>query len=917
MKEEKTQAQERRNVMKYTPMIQQYLAIKAQYQDAFLFFRLGDFYELFFEDALTASRELEITLTGREGGGEERIPMCGVPHHSVDAYIAQLIEKGYKVAICEQVEDPKQAKGVVRREVTRVITPGTVMEGKLLQDKENNYLLSALMGDAAFALAACDISTGEFHVTEVPTKSQLFDEIMQYRPSELVLLTGEETPEGEELSEQLALYSIVVTKRSVDIDMQEDTQAGFAALFSDVKSGRESTPTMLAASRGLLSYLKETQKRSLDHLHRVNLYEAAAFMVLDQFTRRNLELVETIREKSKKGSLLWLLDQTVTAMGGRLLRRWIDKPLLSKMEIERRQEAVQALLDGWLARDELRTCLKDVYDLERLAGRIAYGTASPRDLVQLKSSLRAIPMLKRTLRELAGDSGALRDVAGRLDPCPDIIDIIETSIVDDPPIAIKEGGLIKEGYHDYLDKLRTASREGKQWIAGLEQQERQVTGIRSLKVGYNKVFGYYIEVTKANLAALPEGRYERKQTLANAERFITPELKEKEALILEAEEKRSELEYQLFVEIREKIAYQVKRLQTLAVQVATVDVLQSFATVAQDNRYVKPEILADGQLVIQDGRHPVVEAVLRGEPFVPNDTELGTDQQILLITGPNMAGKSTYMRQVALIVIMAQIGSFVPAEFVQITPVDRIFTRIGAADDLVGGQSTFMVEMKEIEVTLSNAGERSLVIIDELGRGTSTSEGMSIAQAVIEYLHNDIGCKTLVSTHYHELSHLEATLGCLKNFHMAVNETEDNVIFLRKLIHGPADKSYGIYCAQIAGLPPRIIERANQLLDEYEGAVAREVMLEGEDLRLPEGSSSVAEPQIDLVRESVAVKIVEETEQLDLFGEPVRSVQEKKTDRPVANKTEEKALKKLREADLLNMTPMQAMNFLFELKQHM
>lgn len=920
MKEEKTQAQERRNVMKYTPMIQQYLAIKAQYQDAFLFFRLGDFYELFFEDALTASRELEITLTGREGGGEERIPMCGVPHHSVDAYIAQLIEKGYKVAICEQVEDPKQAKGVVRREVTRVITPGTVMEGKLLQDKENNYLLSALMGDSAFALAACDISTGEFHVTEVPTKSQLFDEIMQYRPSELVLLTGEETPEDEELSEQLALYSIVVTKRSVDIDMQEDSQAGFTALFSDVKSGRESTPTMLAASRGLLSYLKETQKRSLDHLHRVNLYEAAAFMVLDQFTRRNLELVETIREKSKKGSLLWLLDQTVTAMGGRLLRRWIDKPLLSRKEIERRQEAVQALLDGWLARDELRTCLKDVYDLERLAGRIAYGTASPRDLVQLKSSLRAIPMLKRTLRELAGDSGALRDVAGRLDPCPDIIDIIETGIVDDPPIAIKEGGLIKEGYHDYLDKLRTASREGKQWIAGLEQQERQVTGIRSLKVGYNKVFGYYIEVTKANLAALPEGRYERKQTLANAERFITPELKEKEALILEAEEKRSELEYQLFVEIREKIAHQVKRLQALAMQVATVDVLQSFATVAQDNRYVKPEILADGQLVIQDGRHPVVEAVLRGEPFVPNDTELGTDQQILLITGPNMAGKSTYMRQVALIVIMAQIGSFVPAEFVQITPVDRIFTRIGAADDLVGGQSTFMVEMKEIEVTLSNAGERSLVIIDELGRGTSTSEGMSIAQAVIEYLHNDIGCKTLVSTHYHELSHLEATLGCLKNFHMAVNETEDNVIFLRKLIHGPADKSYGIYCAQIAGLPPRIIERANQLLDEYEGAVAREVMSEGEDLRLPEGSSSVAEPQLDLVQEPVpasAVKIVEEIEQLDLFGEPVRSVQEKRTERPVANKTEEKALKKLREADLLNMTPMQAMNFLFELKQHM
>ncbi|MED0676727.1 DNA mismatch repair protein MutS [Aneurinibacillus thermoaerophilus] len=894
--------------MKYTPMIQQYLAIKAQYKDAFLFFRLGDFYELFFEDALTASRELEITLTGRDGGGEERIPMCGVPYHSVDTYIAQLIEKGYKVAICEQVEDPKQAKGVVRREVTRVITPGTVMEGKFLQDKENNYLVSVFQKDGVYALAACDISTGEFYTTEVGTRSLLLDEMMQYRPSEVVLLTGRE--EDDELGEMLVLYPIVVTKRPPDVaEDGEDVRAGFAALFSEVKGTKESTPAMLTATRGLLSYLRETQKRSLEHLHQVTLYEAASFMVLDQFTRRNLELVETIRDKSKKGSLLWLLDQTVTAMGGRLLRRWIDKPLLSKSEIEKRQAAVQALLDGWMARDEVRACLKEVYDLERLAGRIAYGTASPRDLVQLKTSLLAIPALKQALREVANDSAALQEVLDGLDECPDVIETIDRGIVDDPPVAVKEGGLIKEGYHEYLDKLRTASREGKQWIAALEQQERQATGIRSLKVGYNKVFGYYIEVTKANLSLLPEGRYERKQTLANAERFITPELKEKEALILEAEEKRSELEYQLFVEIREKVAREVKRLQALALKVATVDVLQSLATVAQDNRYVRPEILTEGPLVIRDGRHPVVEAVLHGEPFVPNDTELGTHQQILLITGPNMAGKSTYMRQVALIVIMAQMGSFVPAEFAQITPVDRIFTRIGAADDLVGGQSTFMVEMKEIEVTLTNATERSLVIIDELGRGTSTSEGMSIAQAVIEYLHNDIGCKTLVSTHYHELSHLETTLDRLKNFHMAVNETDNNVIFLRKLVSGPADKSYGIYCAQIAGLPQRIIDRANRLLEEYEGAVVREAAPEEAANR-----NKMSDPEQEHMSVT-AFAAAEEPQQLALFSEPVQPKPEKKSGVATLGRAEEKVLKKLREADLLNMTPMQAMNFLFELKQ--
>ncbi|WCN36614.1 DNA mismatch repair protein MutS [Aneurinibacillus uraniidurans] len=893
--------------MTHTPMMQQYLTIKARHQDAFLFFRLGDFYELFFEDAIRASKELEITLTGRAGGTDERIPMCGVPHHSADAYIAQLIEKGYKVAICEQVEDPKQTKGVVRREVTRIITPGTVMEGKLLGEKENNYLLSVYEADGLLGLAACDISTGEFYTTEVRGVTGMLDEMTQYSPSEIVLLTS--NTDEEELAERLAPYQVVVTRRSPNLDDIDRPQDALSGLFSDIAGERSCTGSMLVAVRGLLAYLEETQKRSLAHLHRIQLYEANEYMVLDPFTRRNLELVETIRDKTKKGSLLWLLDQTVTAMGGRLLRRWIDKPLLGVAQIERRQRAVEQLIDGWMVRDELRTLLGDVYDLERLAGRIAYGTASARDLVQLKTSLATIPALKQALAELAPGADVLRELADGMDACLDVVEIIEEGITDDPPLALKDGGLIKEGYHEYLDKLRNASREGKQWIAGLEQQERQITGIRSLKVGYNKVFGYYIEVTKANLGALPPGRYERKQTLANAERFITPELKEKEALILEAEEKRTGLEYELFVEIREAVAREVKRLQALAQQVATVDVLQSLAAVAQENRYVKPQIIADGQMMITEGRHPVVEAVLRGEPFVPNDTKLTNEQAMLLITGPNMAGKSTYMRQVALIVIMAQLGSYVPAEFATLAPVDRIFTRIGAADDLVGGQSTFMVEMKEIEVTLTNANAHSLVIIDELGRGTSTSEGMSIAQAVIEYLHDVVGCKTLVSTHYHELSHLELTLPHLRNFHMAVDEVDDTVIFLRKLISGPADKSYGIYCAQVAGLPERIIERANELLSSYEGMVLPSTASTTPAAIPPEPIESV---QVQEEPAAVSEQVSNAQVQLALFEEPVPSAS---PSGGKVSKTEEKLVQQLREADLLNMTPMQAMNFLFELKK--
>lgn len=874
---------------KYTPMIQQYLEIKARYADAFLFFRLGDFYELFFEDAIKASRELEITLTGRDGGVGEKIPMCGVPHHSAETYISRLIEKGYRVAICEQVEDPKQAKGVVRREVTRVMTPGTIMEGSLLTDKENNYLLAFYEQHNRAALAACDISTGECYATEMPGEgSGLLDEILQYHPSELIWIRGDDAGTTNWV-EKFRLHGISVCERPVPDTMGEPEEL-LRNWFASIKQEKMCTSTMVFAIKGLLNYLEETQKRSIGHLNRIHLYEGQKYMMLDQFTRRNLELTETIRDKGKKGSLLWLLDRTVTAMGGRLLRRWVDKPLLSRQEIQKRQEAVQTLVDHWLGRDDLCRWLDEVYDLERLGSRISFGTANARDLVQLKLSLQAIPHLKESLLALDGRSASLHQLALEMDECRDLVEIIDKGIVDDPPLVIKEGGLIKEGYNGYLDQLKKAGTEGKQWIANLERREREATGIRSLKVGYNKVFGYYIEVTKANLSALPEGRYERKQTLANAERFVTPELKEKESLILEAEEKRTELEYELFVEIREQVACAVQRIQKLAERVAAVDVFQSFAALAQEKQYICPEIVDEGSIEIIEGRHPVVEAVLQGDPFVPNNTSLEPEnQQIILITGPNMAGKSTYMRQVALMVLMAQIGSFIPAQEAKITPVDRIFTRIGAADDLTGGQSTFMVEMKEIEVTLKNATPYSLVIIDELGRGTSTAEGMSIAQAVIEYLHDEIGCKTLVSTHYHELSHLEGNLPLLKNYHMAVNEVKDAVIFLRKLIAGPADKSYGIYCAEIAGLPEKIISRANQLLSE---------MTLGE-----------AQAPLLVVQETASAQ----AEQLDLFGE----LEEKPKKRSKGYGKEDKIIAKLKEADLINMTPLEAMNFLFALKKQL
>ncbi|MGR6544351.1 DNA mismatch repair protein MutS [Paenibacillus tundrae] len=920
----------------YTPMIQQYLQVKAEAQDAFLFFRLGDFYEMFFDDAINAARELEITLTARNGGTEDKIPMCGVPYHSADNYIQRLIEKGYKVAICEQMEDPTVTKGMVRREIVRVITPGTVMEGKTLGDKSNNYMV-CLTGNAnTLALAACDLSTGELYVTSVPYSAEwLKDEIGIYEPSEFVgdaalldVVAAQSSPIGRPV-----VYTPWVKSKG-DLVRQQFGEAVWARL----------EPERQECIARLFSYLSETQKRSLGQLTQISTYEPEHYMILDPFTRRNLELVETVRERSKKGSLLWLLDRTETSMGARMLRRWVDKPLLQKGKINERLEAVDTLYNQFILREDLRAELKDIYDLERLVGRIAFGNANGRDLNALKQSLYKIPRLRQHCAD--SSSATLQQIAQVMDNCEDLRDIIGQAIVDEPPVSVRDGGLIRAGYHERLDELREASVNGKQWIAELEAREREATGIRSLKIGYNKVFGYYIEITKSNLAALPEGRYERKQTLANAERYITPELKEKETLILEAQDKMVDIEYALFTELRDKLNLEIARLQKLAEQVAEIDVYQSFAAISAERSFVKPTITDGYNLVVEQGRHPVVEAVMRDGAFIANQTAMKKDEaRILLITGPNMAGKSTYMRQVALISILAQIGCFVPAGQAEVPIMDRIFTRIGAADDLIGGQSTFMVEMADIQVMTEKATPRSLIIIDELGRGTSTSEGMAIAQSVIEYVHDVIGCKALVSTHFHELAHLEESLDKLANYSMAVQESGDKVNFLRKLIAGAASSSYGIYCARLAGLPDSIIERANGLLHGFEHAAAqvavgsetvvklseREVFSREDTARI-DTSSIIREENVSLEPNEPIERSNQRTEQeirkgnkaqsshkspevvqLSIFGDEEPSATQAPAVQEMDQSTKE-FIHHMKDIDVMNMTPLQAMQVLNELK---
>ncbi|AJS58296.1 DNA mismatch repair protein MutS [Paenibacillus sp. IHBB 10380] len=912
----------------YTPMIEQYLKVKQQAQDAFLFFRLGDFYEMFFEDAVLASKELEITLTAR-AGGEEKIPMCGVPYHAAEGYIQRLIEKGYKVAVCEQLEEASATKGMVERGIVRIITPGTVMEGKNIADKSNNYIVCTVETGGMMSLTACDLSTGELYVTSVPSSLEwLRDEINIYEPSEII---GDESVLESIRSLQLqGNRPVVYTPWSRRDEKLVRSQFG-EAVWARLDQERQVCISVL------ISYLSETQKRSLGQLTQISPYEPGHYMILDPFTRRNLELVETVRERSKKGSLLWLLDRTETSMGARLLRRRIDKPLLHVSRIEERLEAVELLYNQLILREDLRGSLGKIYDLERLVGRIAFGNANGRDLTALKVSLRQIPSLKELCA--SSSSRTLGKIASEMDACVDLCDDIDRAIVDEPPISVRDGGLIKPGYHEHLDELREASMNGKRWIAELEARERVATGIKSLKIGFNKVFGYYIEVTKSHIASLPEGRYERKQTLANAERYVTPELKEKEGLILEAQDKMVDLEYELFTELRDKLNAQIPRLQNLAEKVAELDVYQSLAAVSAEQGFVKPTLTDDYNLIIEGGRHPVVEAVMKDSSFISNATELTRESaNILLITGPNMAGKSTYMRQVALISIIAQIGCFVPASFANIPMIDRIFTRIGAADDLIGGQSTFMVEMADIQVMTEKATPRSLIIIDELGRGTSTSEGMAIAQAVIEYVHDRIGCKALVSTHFHELSHMEEGLSGLRNYSMSVQESGDKVHFLRKLIPGAAGSSYGIYCARLAGLPGSIIDRANTLLDNLEQATSQiavglerkaeishnPVQKENQNSGIPAMELGNSVNSGDVTKQQVleqtdgyhleSLDIASDVVQLSIFGEEDLKVSKKANpviapmDRSVAD-----IIASVKNVDLMNMTPLQAMQILHEL----
>ncbi|PDM40392.1 MULTISPECIES: DNA mismatch repair protein MutS [unclassified Geobacillus] len=854
----------------YTPMIQQYLDIKAQYPDAFLFFRLGDFYEMFFDDAIKAAQELEITLTSRDGGGEERVPMCGVPYHSAQGYIEQLISKGYKVAICEQVEDPKTAKGVVRREVVQLITPGTVMEGKGLLDKENNYLATVTMfDDGTYGFAYTDLSTGENRITLLASLDDVMNELYAIGTKEIVI------------SSQFPEQYQQLLKERYDVTISYEDETVIPEGFTSIVEALQQDKLKITFGR-LLHYIIRTQKRRLDHMQSVQVYQVDHYMKIDLYSKRNLELTETIRSKGRKGSLLWLLDETVTAMGGRLLKQWLDRPLLDRKQIERRLHMVETLIHHYFERQELRERLREVYDVERLAGRVAYGNVNARDLIQLKKSLQQIPALKDIVENLSDDEA--KQLADKLDPCSELVDLLERSIQENPPLSVKEGNIIKDGYNETLDRYRDASRNGKAWIAQLESKERELTGIKSLKIGYNRVFGYYIEVTKANLHLLPKGRYERKQTLANAERFITQELKEKEALILEAEEKSIELEYELFVDIRERVKQYIPRLQSLAKTISKLDVLQSFATVSEERHYVKPQFSDNRELIIQAGRHPVVEKVLGAQTYVPNDCYMNKERELLLITGPNMSGKSTYMRQIALTAIMAQIGCFVPAEKAVLPIFDQVFTRIGAADDLVSGQSTFMVEMLEARNAIVHATQNSLILFDEIGRGTSTYDGMALAQAIIEYIHDHIGAKTLFSTHYHELTDLEQSLAKLKNVHVRAVEENGKVVFLHKIEEGPADQSYGIHVAELAELPASLIQRAKEILAELEQQEQRKEQ--------PSGKNEAV------------------FEQLSMFAEEQPSKEESHL-----SKKEKKALEALKSVNLLETTPLEALNKLYEIQK--
>ena len=791
-----------------TPMAKQYHDIKAQHKDAILFFRLGDFYEMFNEDAEKASRELDLVLTGR-GSEENRMPMCGIPYHAADNYIARLIDKGYKVAICEQVEDPKLAKGVVKREVIRVITPGTVLESNLLSEKTNNYLLAITKEKNKYGLAYADASTGEFKVTEIEEEDKLLDEINRINPAEILI--SDFVP--EEPPRLAGAGSVTSFKDTYDTEAAEQKLKEFFKVNSLDSFGLSSVKAGWGAAAAILDYIKEAQKTNLDQLRIIQPYHTSEFMFVDAATRRNLELTQTIRDKSFAGSLLWVLDKTKTSMGARLLRQWVLQPLLEENKINQRLDAVEELFKDARLRYELAQQLKNISDIERAVGRIASSSANARDLIALKESLRTLPALKNPLK---GASASLLLEIANLPDFSEAAKLIEQAVVDDPPFVLKEGGLIKPGFNPELDEILKAAREGKDWIARLENEERKKTGIKSLKVGFTRVFGYYIEITNTNLEQVPAD-YIRKQTLVNAERFITPELKEKESLILNADERMKDMEYKIFCEVRSRVAEHTSELQKLARALARLDVLLSLAEAAVENHYCRPRLSKDQIIRISESRHPVVEKTLGEYRFVPNEVEINEeDSRFLLITGPNMAGKSTYMRQVALICLLAQIGSYVPAKEAQLGLVDRIFTRIGAMDDIFSGQSTFMLEMTETANILNNATEKSLIILDEIGRGTATFDGMSIAAAVAEFIHTRIKAKTLFATHYHEITQLADKHPGMKNLNVLVKEEGDQITFLHRIVAGEADRSYGIQVAQMAGLPKQVVERAKEIYNTLE-----------------------------------------------------------------------------------------------------
>lgn len=870
----------------YTPMMQHYLKTHEEYKDCILFYRLGDFYEMFFDDAKVVSKELELTLTGKSCGAEERAPMCGIPYHAAETYLTRLVKKGYKVAICEQVEDPKLAKGMVKREVTRVVTPGTTLNAQALDETKNNYIMCiAYIGDH-YGISSADITTGDYYVTEVDSERKLLDEVNKYQPTEIICNEAFYIS-GIDIDDMKNRMGIVIYSLDAWYFSDETAQMTLKDHFKvrDLEGlGLADYDSGVVAAGALLKYLYETQKTTLSNLVAINPYTTGKFMIIDSSTRRNLELVETLREKQKRGSLLWVLDKTRTAMGARTLRSFVEQPLIERTEIEERYDAIDEFNTNAITREEIREYLNPVYDLERLITRVTYQTANPRDLIAFRNSIHMLPPIKTLMSDF--QSPLLKRLYEQLDTLDELYELIERSITEEPPLTLHDGGILKEGYNEEVDRLRKAKTDGKSWLADLEAKEREKTGIKNLKIKYNKVFGYYLEVTNSFKDMVPD-YFTRKQTLANAERFITPELKELEDVILGAEDKLIVLEYELFREVRQKVADEVVRIQKTAKAVAQIDVFASLATVAEQNNYCRPKLNEKGLIDIKDGRHPVVERMIQNEMFVANDTYLDNgSNRVSIITGPNMAGKSTYMRQSALIVLMAQIGSFVPAKSAKIGIVDRIFTRVGASDDLASGQSTFMVEMSEVANILRNATSNSLLILDEIGRGTSTFDGLSIAWAVVEHISNPrlLGAKTLFATHYHELTELEGKLNSVNNYCIAVKEKDDDIVFLRKIVKGGADKSYGIQVAKLAGVPDNVIERAKEIVEELSNNDITEIV---QNISA-EGSSKRSKPKLDEV----------DLEQISLLD-------------TMDNDT---ILNELKELDLGQMTPIEAMNKLYELQ---